>query len=172
MPEIEANKIRSRFDARYWRRFFLGLVSKPEFKCQKFSVSSRSARLNQRNSHSRLEIEKMTLTSGMRWTTYNAPQVDQVSQVTLVPHGARYTVLAVKGFFDDGESEIRPNERALLYRRQTILLWHSKKFLNEKTSQELRLLSRSLSIVNHYSSMSWVKFRNLSVIVFTKLLSI
>ena len=58
----------------------------------------------------------------MRRTTYNAPQVDQVSQVTLVPHGALYTVLAVKGFFDDGESEIRPNERAPLYRRQTILI--------------------------------------------------
>ena len=61
MPEIEDNKCRSRLDARDWRRFFLGLVSKPEIKCQKFSVLSRSARLNQRNSHSRLEIEKMTL---------------------------------------------------------------------------------------------------------------
>ena len=61
MPEIEDDKFRSRLDARDWRRFFLGLVLKPEIKCQKFSVSSRSARLNQRNSHSRLEIEKMTL---------------------------------------------------------------------------------------------------------------
>ena len=60
-PENEDNKSRSRLDARDWRRFFLGLVSKPEIKCQKFSVSSRCARLNQRNSHSRLENEKMTL---------------------------------------------------------------------------------------------------------------
>ena len=41
--------------------FFLGLVLKPEIECQKFLVSSRCARLNQRNSHSRLENEKMTL---------------------------------------------------------------------------------------------------------------
>ena len=35
-----------------------------------------------------------------------------------------------------------------------------------KTSQELWMLSRSpYLIVNHYSSMSWFKFRNLSVIV-------
>ena len=61
MPEIEDDKFRSRHDARDWRRFFLGLVSKPEIKCQKFSVSSRCARLNWRNSHSRLENEKMTL---------------------------------------------------------------------------------------------------------------
>ena len=61
MPESEKNKSRSRLDARDWRRFFLGLISKPEIKCQKFSVSSRCARLNQRNSHSRLEIEKTTL---------------------------------------------------------------------------------------------------------------
>ena len=40
---------------------FLGLVLKPEIECQKFSVSSRCARLNQKNSHPRLEIEKMTL---------------------------------------------------------------------------------------------------------------
>ena len=39
----------------------LGLVSKPESKCQELSVSSRWTRLNQRNSHSRLEIEKTTL---------------------------------------------------------------------------------------------------------------
>ena len=37
---------------------FLGLVLKPEIECQKFSVSSRCARLNQKNSHPRLEIEK------------------------------------------------------------------------------------------------------------------
>ena len=43
------------------KKNFLGLVSKPEIKCQKFSVSSRCARLNQRNSHSRLENEKVTL---------------------------------------------------------------------------------------------------------------
>ena len=60
-PENEDNKSGSRLDARDWRIFFLGLVSKPEIKCQKFSVSSRCARLNRRNSHSRLEIEKMTL---------------------------------------------------------------------------------------------------------------
>ena len=41
--------------------FLLGLVSKPENKCQEFSVSSRWTRLNRRNSHSRLEIEKTTL---------------------------------------------------------------------------------------------------------------
>ena len=35
-PENEDNKSRSRLDARDWRRFFLGLVSKPEIKCQKF----------------------------------------------------------------------------------------------------------------------------------------
>ena len=60
-PENEDNKSGSRLNARDWRIFFLGLVSKPEIKCQKFSVSSRCARLNQRNSHSRLEKEKMTL---------------------------------------------------------------------------------------------------------------
>ena len=60
-PENEDNKSGSRLDARDWRIFFLGLVSKPEIKCQKFSVSSRCARLNRRNSHSRLEIEKITL---------------------------------------------------------------------------------------------------------------
>ena len=60
-PENEDNKSRSRLDARDWRRFFLGLVSKPEIKCQKFWVSSRCARLNLRNSHSHLENEKMTL---------------------------------------------------------------------------------------------------------------
>ena len=48
-------------DARDWRTFFLCLVSKYEIKCQKFSVSSQCARLSRRNSHSRLEIEKMTL---------------------------------------------------------------------------------------------------------------
>ena len=41
--------------------FFLGIISKPVIKCQKFSVSSRCARLSRRNSHSCLEIEKMTL---------------------------------------------------------------------------------------------------------------
>ena len=62
MPEIEANKIRSRFDARYWRRFFLGLVSKPDIKRQKFSVSSWSARLNpEKFPFSCLEIERITL---------------------------------------------------------------------------------------------------------------
>ena len=58
--ENEDDKSRSCLVARDWRRFFLGLVSKPEIKCQKFSVSSRCARLNQRNSHSRLEDEKTT----------------------------------------------------------------------------------------------------------------
>ena len=41
--------------------FFLDLVSKLEIKCQKILVSSRYARLNRRNSHSRLEVEKVTL---------------------------------------------------------------------------------------------------------------
>ena len=59
--DIEDNKSRSHLDARDWRRFILSLVSRPEIKCQEFSVSSRCARLNQRNSHSRLENEKMTL---------------------------------------------------------------------------------------------------------------
>ena len=36
-------------------------ISKPEIKCHKILVSSRCARLNRRNSHSRLEVEKMTL---------------------------------------------------------------------------------------------------------------
>ena len=41
-----------------------------------------------------------------------------------------------------------------------------------KTSQELWMLSRSVYlIVNHYSSMSWLKFRNLSVIVNTNSLN-
>ena len=39
--DIEDNKSRSRLNARDWRKFFLGLVSKPESKCQEFSVSSR-----------------------------------------------------------------------------------------------------------------------------------
>ena len=30
---------------------------------------------------------------GIRWTTYNAPQVDEVSQVTQVAPGALYPVL-------------------------------------------------------------------------------
>ena len=60
-PESGDNKSRSRLDAWDWRKFFLGLVSKPESKCQEFSVSSRWTRLNRRNSHSRLEIEKNTL---------------------------------------------------------------------------------------------------------------
>ena len=59
--ESEDYKSRSHLDARDWRKFFLGLVSKPESKCQELSVSSRWTRLNQRNSHSRLEIEKTTL---------------------------------------------------------------------------------------------------------------
>ena len=41
--------------------FFLDLVSKLEIKCQKVLVSSRYARLNRKNSHSRLEVEKVTL---------------------------------------------------------------------------------------------------------------
>ena len=41
--------------------FFLDLVSKLEIKCQQILVSSRYARLNRRNSHSRLEVEKVTL---------------------------------------------------------------------------------------------------------------
>ena len=60
MPEIGGN-------------FFLGLVSKPESKCQEFSVSSRWTRLNRKNSHSRLEIEKTTLAdhwSGMMWRNH------------------------------------------------------------------------------------------------------
>ena len=61
MPEIEDNLSRCRLDARDWMRFFLGLVLKPEIKHLKFSVSSQSARLDPKNSHSRLEIEKMTL---------------------------------------------------------------------------------------------------------------
>ena len=36
-------------------------ISKPEIKCQKILVSSRCARLNRRNSHSRLKVEKVTL---------------------------------------------------------------------------------------------------------------
>ena len=40
-PESEDDKSRSRLDARDWRKFFLSLVSKPESKCQEFSVSSR-----------------------------------------------------------------------------------------------------------------------------------
>ena len=60
-PENEDDKSGSRLDDRDWRRIFLDLVSKPEIKCQKILVSSRCARLNGRNSHSRLEIEKVTL---------------------------------------------------------------------------------------------------------------
>ena len=41
--------------------FFLGIVSKPDIKCQKFLVSSRCVRFSRRNSHYRLEIEKVTL---------------------------------------------------------------------------------------------------------------
>ena len=60
-PENVDNKSQSRLNARDCRTFFLGLVSKHEIKCQKFSVASRCARFNRRNSHSRLEIEKMIL---------------------------------------------------------------------------------------------------------------
>ena len=48
-------------DDRDQRRFFLDLVSKPEIKCQKIVVLSQCARLNRKNSHSRLEVEKVTL---------------------------------------------------------------------------------------------------------------
>ena len=41
--------------------FFLDLVSKLEIKCQKILVSSWYAKLNWRNSHPRLEVEKVTL---------------------------------------------------------------------------------------------------------------
>merc|ERR1712067_18721 len=36
----DQGKSRSRLNARDWRKFFLGLVSKPESKCQELSVSS------------------------------------------------------------------------------------------------------------------------------------
>ena len=56
-----ANKSRSRLDDRDKRSFFLDLVSKPEIKCQKILVLSQCAKLKRKNSHSRLEVEKVTL---------------------------------------------------------------------------------------------------------------
>ena len=41
--------------------YFFLVLSLEAWECQKFSVSSRCARLSRRNSHFRLEIEKMTL---------------------------------------------------------------------------------------------------------------
>ena len=60
-PENEDNKSLSRLHARDWKRLFLDLVSKPEIKCQKSLVSSQCARLNRRNSYSRLKVEKVAL---------------------------------------------------------------------------------------------------------------
>ena len=60
-PENEDNKSRSRIDDQDWRRIFLDHVSKPEIKSQKILTSSWCARLNRRNSHSRLQVEKVTL---------------------------------------------------------------------------------------------------------------
>ena len=41
--------------------FFFDIVLKLEIKCQKILVLSRCARLNRRNFHSRLKVEKVTL---------------------------------------------------------------------------------------------------------------
>ena len=58
--------------SRYLRlkEIILGLVSKHEIRWQKFSFSSQCARLNMRNSHSRLENWKIILADLWRWELY------------------------------------------------------------------------------------------------------
>ena len=69
----------------------------PKIKCQKFSVSSQCARLNQGNSHSRLDNKKMTLADLWLWglgPNYHTVVLLLVG-VVLVVH--THVVVAVEG---------------------------------------------------------------------------
>ena len=76
-PEIRWKNSHARLEARDWKKEILDLVSKHEIERKKISISSRSMRLEERNSRSRLghEIERQIfsipsrkLKQGSRWT--------------------------------------------------------------------------------------------------------
>ena len=94
-PEIRWKNSRARLEARDWKKEILVLVSKHEIERKKISISSRSMRLEERNSRSRLghEIERQIfsipsrkLKQGSRWTLASVSAQTELRPLHILHH--------------------------------------------------------------------------------------